>query len=904
MQNKRQNVSAGALLAGLLAFVMGFSACSDGQRGEEQEALAFLYASMPLPDSVDYSREFWESNVSVAVRARHEMPWGERVPGREWRHFVLPLRVNNEDLDSFRIQYYDELKARVEGMSMYQAVLEVNHWCHEHVSYQPSDSRTSSPLNTLRSATGRCGEESTFTVSALRTVGIPARQVYTPRWAHTDDNHAWVEAWVDGKWYFLGACEPEAVLNLGWFNESASRAMLMHTKVFGDYTGPEEVVNKTACYTEINVTKNYTEVADVKVTVLGEDSLPVAGATVDFRLYNYAELFPIVSRRSDAEGKSSLTCGKGDLVVWASKDGKFGFRKMTAGKDAPATIVLDMDSTSTASLDIDLFPPLARDNKPEVSPEAIRENHRRLAREDSLRGAYMQRAFRQEAAPGSPEALAKANWPTIEAFRKQCADSKLADKILATLSKKDYRDVTMDVLMDVAQCAASPVATKGTGGGDEATADAPDLQGTTAATADHYLLSPRVANERLTPCRSALRSYFQGMTATQLQQWVRDSITVSDFRNPQHLCMSPLGVLRHRTCDAHSRDIFLVAAARAIGVPAKIDEITGRTMLRVSQPSAEGEKECWADASFEQEKPSQEWDGGSLRLTFTDQAVKENPSYYSHFTLSRIVGGRPQLQEFPEGTTWRETFAKGVPVAAGQYLLLSGTRLANGGVLAHMEISTLSDSSSKPSQTPRPTPNPSLAGRGVNTTGELTTPLPARERSGEGLRTGRELIIPLRLRADEGKLRVIANFDCEQYFTNARGVHKKILDTTGRGYYILALIRSGHEPSTHLLHDMEAANIHLSQWSQCYLMLFPSQEDYAKFDRKEFDDLPSNVLFGVADPSTAAAMHIPELTHGSKELPILMLCDTFGRVVWFHQGYGIGLADQLMDVLRKVILNE
>ena len=79
--------------------------------------------------------------------------------------------------------------------------------------------------------TGRCGEESTLLVAALRSVGIPARQVYTPRWAHTDDNHAWVEAWADGKWYFLGACEPEPVLNLGWFNAPASRGMLMHTKV-------------------------------------------------------------------------------------------------------------------------------------------------------------------------------------------------------------------------------------------------------------------------------------------------------------------------------------------------------------------------------------------------------------------------------------------------------------------------------------------------------------------------------------------------------------------------------------------------------------------------------------------------------------------------------------------------
>ena len=292
MQNKSRITLQGVLVAGLLLFVAFIAACTDREKQEEQEALDFLYAGMPLPDSVDYSREFWEANVRVALKARREMPWGGKVPGREWRHFVLPLRVNNEDLDSFRIVYYDELKERVAGKTMYAAVLEVNHWCHEHVSYQPSDSRTSSPMNTLRSAIGRCGEESTFTVTALRTIGIPARQVYTPRWAHTDDNHAWVEAWVDGRWYFLGACEPEPVLNLGWFNEPASRGMLMHTKAFGDYCGPEEVMSKTACYTEINVTKNYVDVASVIVTVLSADSVPVEGATVDYRLYNYTRLPP------------------------------------------------------------------------------------------------------------------------------------------------------------------------------------------------------------------------------------------------------------------------------------------------------------------------------------------------------------------------------------------------------------------------------------------------------------------------------------------------------------------------------------------------------------------------------------------------------------------------------------
>ncbi len=209
---------------------------------EQTEALEFLYAYMPLADVTDYPTSFYLDNVKATLTAREEMAWGKNVPELLFRHFVLPLRVNNEPLDSSRTVFYRELKDRVMGKSMYDAILEVNHWCHEKVTYQPSDARTSAPLATVRTATGRCGEQSTFTVAALRAVGIPARQVYTPRWAHTDDNHAWVEAWADGKWYFLGACEPEPVLNLGWFNAPASRAMLMHTKVFGDYAGPEEVM--------------------------------------------------------------------------------------------------------------------------------------------------------------------------------------------------------------------------------------------------------------------------------------------------------------------------------------------------------------------------------------------------------------------------------------------------------------------------------------------------------------------------------------------------------------------------------------------------------------------------------------------------------------------------------------
>ena len=805
--------------------------CTKSSEQEVQEAMDFLYASMPLPDSVDYSREFWEANVRATLKARQEMPWGEKVPEREWKHFVLPLRVNNENLDSARIVLYEELKDRVKNLNMYDAVLEVNHWCHEHVTYAPSDSRTKSPLVTMRSATGRCGEESTFTVAALRAVGIPARQVYTPRWAHTDNNHAWVEAWVNGKWYFMGACEPLPVLNMGWFNEPASRGMLMHTKVFGNYDGPEEVVSRNACYTEINVTSNYAETDTITVKVVDAQGAPLKDAKVDFRLYNYAEFYTLVSKSSDAKGQTWLGCGKGDLLVWASKNGHFGFEKASVGKQDTVTVVVDKDDSYTASLDLDLVPPPSKEYVPELTDTQVRKNKERLQREDSLRNDYMKKTFSKE----KDLREARQNWQVIKEFQLH----KYGWEVIATLRQKDLCDVTAEVLADAAD--NTPVS------------DSRLWQ--------QYILAPRISNEMLTPYRQVLGKAFAGLDAAVIAQWVRDSISIENTRNPQKLCMSPIGVFRHRTTDAHSRDIFFVAACRSVGIPARIDEVTGKVQV-VEQGARSKEQEEWQDVLFNSKELPLKGAGGCLSLTYNDFAIKENPSYYSQFSLSRLQNGTLTLQEFPEEATWKDTFAQGVRMDAGQYLLVSGTRMADGSVLAHLDFF--------------------------------------------GLKAGAVQKQTLKLRDNADELRVIGNFNCENYFTNYKGVHKTLLESNGRGYYVVALIRDNHEPSTHILHECEEANIYLSQWPHLFIMLFPTWEEFQSFrsHRQDFDRLPDNFIFGVADPETIEAMHIQELTHGSQELPILLMGDTFNRVVWFQQGYTIGIVDQIMSVIRQLTIHE
>ena len=113
---------------------------------EEQHYLDELYKCMNPADKADRTEEFYlENAIRPALIARKEMPWGAIIPEREWLHFVMPLRVNNEAIDAHRPAFYSELKDRIKNLDMKSAILEINHWCHEKATYQPSDGRTHSP---------------------------------------------------------------------------------------------------------------------------------------------------------------------------------------------------------------------------------------------------------------------------------------------------------------------------------------------------------------------------------------------------------------------------------------------------------------------------------------------------------------------------------------------------------------------------------------------------------------------------------------------------------------------------------------------------------------------------------------------------------------------------------------
>ena len=811
---------------------------------DEQEALKFLYAYMPLADVTDYPTSFYADNVRLSFKARNEMSWGKNVPELLFRHFVLPIRVNNEPLDASRAYFYKELKERIKNLSMHDAILEINHWCHEKVTYQPADARTSSPLQTLRTATGRCGEQSTFAVAALRAMGIPARQVYTPRWAHTDDNHAWVEAWADGKWYFLGACEPEPVLNLGWFNAPASRAMLMHTRAFGNYNGPEEVLQRTNNFTEINLTSNYAPTAEVKFEVIDTDGKPVSGAKVEFKIYNYAEFYTAVTKQTDAQGRTSLSAGMGDLLIWASKDGKYGYSKASFGKDNTVTITLNhnvLSDKSKASFEEETFnivPPAENAKTPYVSDEMRKENNRRFAYEDSIRKAYTATFLTKEQAekinPRAAEYLVKSrgNKKTIIDFLARHKDNEArALGILATLSDKDLRDIPTEILED-------------------------------NFTAKTNQLSPRVEDEMITiPFKNYIEKAFAGKTTdmfrkdpTALVTWINKNIRIAPEYNALQIAQTPVGVMESKTTDERSRDIFFVDVARSLGIEARKDVVTGKVQYK-----KDGK---WMDVKFESKEQATA-STGKLVLTYEPSAFLDDPKYYNHFTISRIVNGSPQLMNFEEGqadmgngTCWSNTFKNGYSFDTGTYMLTTGTRLASGSVLAATRIFNIEK-------------------------GKTTT-------------------LPLDIRQDANDVSVIGQFNSESIISKD-GKDVSILSQTGRGYYILAVLGVGQEPTNHALHDIEKERAAFESWGRPVVLLFESEADAKKFQKDEFGSLPSTVQYAIDKNGAIREQIAREMKLQSKtQMPMFIIADTFNRVVFSSQGYTIGLGEQMKNVFKKL----
>lgn len=823
---------------------------------QEKQAMEFLYAYMPLSDLADYQPEFFLKNVRLSLQARQEMPWGESIPEEEFLHFVLPLRVNNENLDNFREVMYPEIKERIQGMDMKQAALEINHWCHEKVNYRGTDSRTSAPLSTVKKTFGRCGEESTFTVTAMRTVGIPTRQVYTPRWAHTDDNHAWVEVWIDGQWHYLGACEPDVDLDMGWFSEPSRRTMLVHTRAYGRYFGPEDVVTATDRFSELNLTSNYATVKKVTIQVTNEDGSPADSAKVEYQLYNYAEYYPIASGYTNPQGLTSLNTGLGDLIIWAAKKGKFAYSKLSVPETDTLHLVLNQTRPAHKAELFDLVPPHAVKTTVTVSEEAKKQNDRRLAHEDSIRNATMA-TFKDSAwiaafakktnlsvdTIGRLITLSYGNWDQISSYLEKNApvNRKMTLEMAIQLSDKDYSDAQEAILTDhLLQTVHSRA----------------PMQAVQGELFNRYVLSPRIANENLSAWRSFLHDSLGDQLAqstrediSSLVNWIGQNIKIDKKANLHSRApLSPAGVYNLRVADPQSRDIFFVAACRTFGIPSRLNPETQQ-----SEYFKDGQ---WLRAGFDAQASAQP-EKGLLKLTEKGNLI--TPQYYLHFTIGFLKDGFYHSLDFPEGGKLTNS-EKPLEMEVGQYALVTGNRMEDGSVLSNLTFFAIEK-------------------------GKTTT-------------------VPVELRQQTGLMNPTGKLALEQLNLLKDGKTQSLSVLSNGNYSVLVLLDPDKEPSKHILNDLGPYVDHFNKWGGQFVFAMP-QEKAAQAGVLKTYPLPAKMESGIDDNGKILTAISAIYGDGLKDkLPLVLFYDKAGNVYLFSSGYKIGMGEQLLKIISALQANQ
>ncbi len=815
---------------------------------EEKEALEFLYAFMPLSDLANLDGRYFLNQVRSALAAKQFFSWGKIIPEDIFRHFVLPYRVNNENPDEARQLFFEELKERIKNLDMYQAALEVNHWCHEKVTYRATDERTSAPLATVKTAFGRCGEESTFTVAALRAVSLPARQVYTPRWAHTDDNHAWVEVWVDGRWYYLGACEPEPELNRGWFTGPAMRAMMVHTTVYGQYRGPEEIITRSELFTRINQLAIYAPTAQLKVQVKDAGGQPVSGARIDFCLYNYAEFYPVASQLSDEKGEAGITTGLGDMFIWAEKDGQIAWSKVTAGQASPPVLTLSNRELAGGQADFDLVPPVARDVPP-LDQTKVEENNRRLRQEDAIRQAYEATFITEEKArqwaqdKGFPAETvwpylqkSRGNWPEIIQFLENLKpdEKDYGLRLLGTITEKDLRDTPAKVLLHHLSLRPEKMA----GLDDE--------------TYVRYVISPRIGRELLTSWRSALQQKFsqsQQQTFREnpglIEDWVRKNIKEDDS-NYYNVPLFPDRVLELGLADSYSIKVLLVAIARTAGCPARINQVSGQPAFLLAGNWVEIKPE-------EKEIRAKTKETASLRLTYQPVAGLKLPVYYTHFTLGRFDGHRYQTLNY-ENNPLLASFPAELQLEPGQYSLITGNRQADGSVLCRLLFFKLQP----------------------------------------GEKRNIDLIIRQEVSPPQVAGKFLANPEIMKFEDKSPLNLKNI---TGQNNFILLLIEPDKEPTKHLMEEIQTLASSFSDWPGQLIVAIAKDRLPPDFQPGTYPNLPARsvVVYDFKNQLQSAIGQALKLT--SADLPLAVAVRSNDEIVFYSQGYRIGLAEQLMKTL-------
>ena len=617
-------------------------------RPEVALALKFLYTTMPLSDVGNYGVSSFLDYAEHGVFLWENSPYVKKMPEEIFLNYILYHRINTEEILDCRSIFYEDLKDRIQGKSMAEAAIEINYWCAEKATYHTTDNRTIAPINVYRCGNGRCGEESTFTISALRSAGIPARQVYAPFWSHCDDNHAWVELWCDGKWYFTGACEPEPILNKGWFTNASSRAMMVHSRWFDKIVPENEDVNGIEGNAMVlNQLRRYADVKEVSIRLKKPDGTPAAGTRLSLEVFNYSQFLPIAHMVTDEKGEIHVTTGKGSLHVAVMQDGLWAEGAIDTRKEDILELTLKEFAIPEGWQNFDSIAPIDTPvNTDQPTEEQKEERDRRLAEALKIRTAKVE-AFIPD-------------WK-VDFVDKAGENKEVCEKLMSVLTDKDRIDAKPTVLKSHVDAALH-------------------LKDAYPENIYYsYVLNPRVFNEVMTDYRGAIEAAFTEEEKAAFREdpkaiwsWIEENIKVCPEAEQESVYFVPTASLKIRKSSELSRHILFVAIARTLGVPARLNPMDG-AMEYLMPDSAKQGAEAYENSKFQAVIAGK---AKEARLVFTDGGLTW--TYNQNWSIARLEKDGYLPLEL-EDLSW-ENGKLAIEADPGIYRILTGNRLPNGNV--------------------------------------------------------------------------------------------------------------------------------------------------------------------------------------------------------------------------------
>lgn len=628
------------------------------QESETALALKYLYMTMPCSDMGNYSFEIFLDYAKNSVRIWHESEGVKLLPEDIYLNYVLYHRVNEEEIAPCRTLFAEEISKFMEengnetllsGFNRKKTAIEVNYWCAQEATYHCTDDRTLSALTVYRRGNGRCGEESVFTVNAMRSIGIPSRQVYAPKWSHCDDNHAWVEIWNDGEWYFLGACEPLPILNKGWFTNASSRAMMVHSRWFDQAESGEEKIGTDGMVTMLNELSRYAAVTEFSVKVEDEEGRPVSGAEVSFQVLNYAEFSPVAEGVTGEDGTCSFTTGLGSLAVQISRDGQCECVFADTREQKQIRVIFGKNAGQKDVWEaVDMIAPVDTPvNTDMPTAEQTEEGNIRLEKASARRTAKTEAWVNPECEKFLQGCFTEENTEDEE-------EGILREELLNVLTEKDRTDCRAEVLEEHLRFAM------------------PYEEELEHSVFVNYVLNPRIDDEVLMKYREVIENTFSEEEKLFFREnpasiWTEVDKRINSIpeRERASVITTPAGCLKTEVGSILSKKILFVAIARTLGIPARLNpedrSMEYRKDGRFIPVLPEAEKNC------------------HIVLKAGDGTQWK---YFQNWSMAKLENGTYTSLRLG-GLLWKGDLLE-AHLEAGTYRITTSNRLPNGNMFAYV----------------------------------------------------------------------------------------------------------------------------------------------------------------------------------------------------------------------------